>query len=153
MDHLLRMQNLDGSMIAIVSEGNGTPPSAATDQSLYGGENTTATLSSCGAFALGALVFEELGESNYATTLQTSAESAWNWADSNPKVLWFNNDENYGTKGIGAGQQEDNDDYDRDGYKLRAANFLLERTNNTVYKSYFENNYQDIHLINENVGV
>lgn len=150
MDHLLRMQNLDGSMIAIVSEGNGTPPSAATDQSLYGGENTTATLSSCGAFALGALVFEELGESNYATTLQTSAESAWNWADSNPRVLWFNNDENYGTKGIGAGQQEDNDDYDRDGYKLRAANFLLERTNKAVYKSYFENNYQAIHLITWN---
>lgn len=150
MDHLLRMQNSNGSMIAIVSAANGTPPSTATDPSLYGGENTLSALTSCGAFAIGASVFEDLGDHDYADTLLVRAQKAWNWADANPAVLWFNNDESKGTKGIGAGQQETTDDYKRLAYKLRAANFLFEKTNDNQYKTFFENNYDQMHLLTWN---
>ena len=150
MDHLLRLQKSDGSLIAVVSADNASPPSSAIDPSLYGGVNTLSTLSSSGAFALGSIVFEELGEKEYADTLLNRAEKAWNWAINNPKTLWFNNDASHGTEGIGAGQQEQTDDYKRIGPKLRASTYLFEKTNNTKYQTYFENNYDQLHMFTWN---
>ena len=150
MDHLLRMQKIDGSIIAVVSADNASPPSSAKGSSLYGGVNTLSTLSSSGAFALGAIVFEELGYYDYADTLLSRAEKAWEWADANPRTLWFNNDPSHGTQGIGAGQQEQSDDYKRIGPKLRAAAYLFEKTNNTIYQNYFESNYDQLHMFTWN---
>lgn len=146
MDHLLRMQKANGSIIAVVSAANASPPSSATDPSLYGGVNTLSALSSSGAFALGSIVFEELGEKEYADTLLNRAEKAWHWAINNPKILWFNNDASYGTEGIGAGQQEQSDDYKRIGLKLRASTYLFEKTNKIIYQNYFEDNYDQLHM-------
>lgn len=146
MDHLLKLQNADGSVIALVDIDHASPPSAATGQSLYGGVNTSATLATAGAYAYGAKVFRELGMNNYADQLQSAAENAYAWADANPNVIWRNNDGASGTSGLGAGQQEV-DDYGRLGYKLRAAAHLFEITGEEAYKTYFEGNYQEIHLM------
>lgn len=145
MDHLLKLQKTDGSMISVVDESHASPPSSATGQSLYGAVNTSSTLASAGAFAYGAKVFRAIGMSDYANTLENAAESAWNWADANPDVIWRNNDEAFSSKGIGSGQQEV-DDYGRFSYKMRASVHLNEITNNDTYKTYFESNYQDLHL-------
>lgn len=149
IDHLLRMQHNDGSMIAVVSADGASPPSAATEPSLYGGENTVSALTAAGAFAFASIVFEENGDQDYADTLLNRAIKAWDWAEANPLLLWYNNDENFGTKGIAAGQQE-TDDYKRMVYKLRAAAYLFEKTNDTKYRAYFDNNYEAVNMMNWN---
>lgn len=145
IDHLMRLQNTDGSVIAIVGEASASPPSAAKGQSLYGEVNTSATLSTAGAFAFASKVYRKWDE-KYADTLLNRAKKAWNWAKANPAIVWKNNDEASGTKGLGGGQQEV-DDYGRLIYKLRAAEFLLETTNDNAYKTFFETNYETVHLI------
>lgn len=148
MDHLLRLQNNDGSAIAVVSLSHASPPSSANGQSLYGGVNTSATLSSAAAFAYGAKVYGELGYESYSETLTTAAEKAWEWADANPEVVWRNNDERdpYNSKGIGSGQQEV-EEYGRLTKKLRAAINLYSLTGEVTYKNFFESNYAEIHMI------
>ena len=146
MDHILRLQNEDGSMISVIDEPHSSPPSASSGQTLYGAVNTTATLGSAGAFAYGAKVFGSIGMTEYAEILEQAAIDAWTWANANPNVIWRNNDAAFGSAGIAAGQQE-TDDYGRFGYKMRAAEHLYEITSETVYKDYFESNYDQIHLI------
>ncbi len=145
IDHLIRLQNENGSTIAIIAEDGASPPSAASGQSFYGAANTSSTLSTAGAFAFASKVYRQLDE-QYANDLLARAKKAWDWAVANPNVTWKNNDEAYGSKGIGAGQQE-TDDYGRLVYKLRAATFLLEATQDTQYKTFFENNYEQLGLI------
>lgn len=146
MDHLLRMQKSDGSMISIVDESHASPPSSATGQSLYGDVNTSSTWNSASTFAYGAKIFESLGMTSYAATLEQAAIDAWTWAEANPNVVWRNNDAAYGSDGIGAGQQE-TDDYGRTMYSLRAAAHLYEITGDATYKTYFDNNYTESHMI------
>ena len=146
LDHLLRLQLTDGSIISIVDVGHASPPSSATEQSLYGDVNTSSTLASAGAFALASTIFEDLGMSSYSNELQAAAEKAWDWAIINPNVLWQNNDAAYNSIGIGAGKQEV-DDYGRLKYKLRAAVYLLELTGEKGYKTFFDNNYAQIHMM------
>jgi len=145
MDHLLRLQLDNGSMISVVSESHASPPSAVTGQTLYGDVNTTSTIAACGAFAYGSKIYRQLGFETYADTLQDAAENAWLWANENPNVLWYNNNASYGSEGIGAGQQETTD-YKRFGYKMRAAAHLFENTGLIDYQEYFEANYQSFHL-------
>ena len=147
MDHLLRLQNTDGSMISIVDEDHASPPSSATGRSLYGAVNTSSTLAAAGAFAYGSKVYRMIGMDTYADQLKTAAENAWTWADANPSVIWRNNDAAYGSAGIGAGQQEVNDDYGRLSYKMRAAAHLYEETTDVTYKAFFQTNYTSIHLM------
>lgn len=148
MDHLLRLLNDDGSAIAVVSLSHESPPSSANGQSLYGGVNTSATLSCAAAFALGAYIYSDLGYESYSETLKNAAEKAWEWANANPDVVWRNNDDNplYDSKGIGSGQQEV-DEYGRLTKKIRAAIYLYELTEEEIYKSFFEANYAQIHMI------
>ena len=146
MDHLLRLQETDGSMISIVDLSHASPPSSATGQSLYGAVNTSCTLASAAAFAYGSKVFEELGMTAYSSTLLQSAVDAWNWADANPNVIWENNSAAYNSVGIGAGQQE-TDDYGRFAQRMKAAIHLFDLTDDTIYKTFIENNYQDVHLM------
>lgn len=145
LDHLLRLQLANGSCIAIVDADQTSPPSLATGPSLYGDVNTIATLASAGAYALASKVYGGLGEASYSATLEQAAVDAWNWADANPNVLWMNNDAGYGTLGIGAGQQEGTD-YDRFTYKMRAASYLYEITNQASYDDYFAANYQNFNM-------
>jgi endoglucanase len=148
-DHLLRLQNPDGSVLSVVGVSHASPPSAATGQSLYGPESTSATLNSAAAYALASKVFALAGMAEYADILEQSAIKAWNWAISNPNVLFRNNDPEYGSSGLAAGQQEV-DDYGRFIAKLKAACFLFEITNDLVYKEFFENNYLNANLFQWN---
>ena len=146
MDHLLRLQETDGSIISIVDLSHASPPSSATGQSLYGAVNTSCTLASAVAFALGSKVFNDLGNTTYASTLEQSAINAWNWAEANPNVIWENNSSTYNSLDIGAGQQEIDDD-GRFAYKMRAAIHLFDATSDINYRTFIDDNYQNAHLI------
>jgi endoglucanase len=146
IDHLLRLQNEDGSMISIVGESSASPPSSAEEPSLYGTPNTSSALNSAGAFALASKVYEMMGKSDYSEKLKKAAVKAWNWAEANPKVIFRNNDGASGTQGLGAGQQEE-DDYGRMMNKLEASVFLFDATGETKYRDYFDKNYKESHLI------
>ncbi len=149
MDSLIRMQNEDGSVLSIVGLSHASPPSAATGPSLYGPASTSATLTTAAAFALGANVYASLGNATlntYATELETRAEQAWNWADDNPSVVFRNNDAEYESEGLGAGQQEV-DDNERVMKKLEASVYLFELTGETAYRDYFDSNYTSAELI------
>ncbi|MDC0584215.1 glycoside hydrolase family 9 protein [Bacteroidales bacterium] len=148
-DHLLRLQLKDGSLISIVDEGDASPPSLAKDPSLYGLPNTSGTLTAAGAYALSSKVFRTIGMAAYADSLLTSAERAWQWADANPAVVFRNNDVNFGTQGIGAGQQEV-DEYRRNMKKLQASVYLYEATKNATYQEYFDAHYTNARMLAAN---
>lgn len=151
IDWLKRMQDGSeagaGSVLSIVGLASGSPPSSATGQSLYGSASTSATLTTAAAFALGAKVFADFPSlAAYATDLETRAINAWDWADANQSVTFKNNDAASGTSGLGAGQQEV-DDNGRVMKKLEAAVYLFELTDGAAYKTYFDNNYTSAELI------
>lgn len=152
MDWLVRMQEANGSVLSIVGVAHASPPSAATGQSLYGNASTSSTLSAAYAFAYGSTVFRSLGNAAltaYADDLVARAENAWNWANANPNVTFYNNDGGSGTQGLGAGQQE-TDDYGRLSKKLEAAAYLFEATGKTTYRQFVDNNYMQIHMMQWN---
>jgi hypothetical protein len=143
LDWLLKMQNSNGSVLSIVGVSNyaeASPPSADNNPRRYGPASTSASLSASAMFALGAIVFNGIGQTSYASTLQTASVNAWNWAASNPNVTFYN------SGSIGAGEQEV-DDYGRFIRKMSSAAFLFALTGNSVYKSYFESNYTQMHLM------
>jgi endoglucanase len=145
-DHLLRMQQDDGGVLCIVGESHASPPSAATGQSLYGPATTSASLNTASAFAISSKVYRSLNLISYADTLLARAEKAWDWAVANPAVLFENNSSTYNSVGLGAGQQEETD-YSRDMAKLEAACLLFDVTRKVIYREYFDNHYQNAHLI------
>lgn len=148
MDHLLRLQLDNGSMISTVGLSHSSPPSSATGQSLYGGVNTSSTLNASGTFAHGSKVYGDLGNTLYADSLKIAAIKAWDWAESNPAVIWENRNIPGGGR-LAAGEQETND-YGRLVYKLRAAMRLFDLTGEVKYKTYFESNYTQLHLFQWN---
>lgn len=149
VDHLLRLQKSDGSMLSIVGLSHASPPSNASGPSAYGTPNTSGTLNSAGAFAISSKVFASMGMTTYSETLKQSAIKAWDWADANPNVLFYNNDQASGTAGLGAGQQE-TDDYGRLTAKIEAAIFLFEITGDTKYRDFVDDHYDEVNLIQWN---
>ncbi|WP_428243048.1 glycoside hydrolase family 9 protein [Gynuella sp.] len=149
MDSLIRLQNDNGSVLSIVGLAHASPPSSATGASLYGPESTSATLSTASAFALGAKVFGDINQQSYkdyAGDLLVRAKNAWDWADANPSVVFYNNDSANGSSGLGAGQQEV-DDKGRLLKKLHASAYLFEMTGDVVYQDFFDSNYRNADLI------
>jgi hypothetical protein len=145
LDWLVRMQNSDGSVLSIVGLAGGSPPSSATGASLYGDASTSATLASAMAYAQGAKVFGGLGTAAseaYAADLAQRAKKAWDWAAANPSVTFRNNDSANGTAGLGAGQQE-TDDNGRARMKLVAAVHLYALTGDAAYRSYVDEHYTE----------
>lgn len=150
-DWLKKMQNQDGSVLSIVGlshskapNQHASPPSSATGPSYYGPASTSATLTSAGAFALGAKILNGLGNSDldaYAADLKTRAEKAWTWSVANPKELFYNNDDarQPGSKDLGAGQQEV-DDAGRATKKLTAAIYLFAATGSSSYRAHVDAN-------------
>jgi endoglucanase len=142
-DHLIRMQNPDGSVLSIVGLSCASPPSSATGPSLYGDASTSATLSAAAAFAQAARVYGALGTpafDAYAATLRARALDAWDWAVANPSVIFRNNDQANGSVGLGAGQQE-TDDAGRLSAKLVAAVYLFALTGDAGYRDVVDANY------------
>jgi endoglucanase len=146
-DWLKKMQNNDGSVLSILglshsnaNGGHASPPSSATGPSYYGPANTSATLTSAGAFALGSKILGSLGNAEldtYAADLKTRGESAWDWAIANPNVTFYNNEG--ASAGLGAGQQEVND-AGRATKKLTAAIYLFAATGESTYRAHIDAN-------------
>ena len=111
MDHLLRMQNKDGSILSVVDEDHVSPPSAAKGRSYYGAPNAMSAYSAAKAFALGSIVAGKRGNTTYASTLKDAAQRAFKWAEAHPDSMFYNNKAEYGTKDLAAGQQEIDADY------------------------------------------
>lgn len=149
IDHLLRMQRPDGSVLSIVGLSHASPPSSANGPSRYGTPSTSATLNTAAALALASRVFGDLGETTYRDLLKEKAILAWDWAVANPNVIFKNNDSASGTSNLGAGQQEVDDD-GRLMAKIEAACFLFDITGETTYRDFFDNNYQQVNLIEWN---
>ena len=141
MDHLLRMQNADGSVLSVVGEDHASPPSAAKGRSYYGAPNAMSAYSAAKAFALGSIVAAKRKNTEYAATLKTAALKAFAWAESHPDSMFYNNKGEYGTKGLAAGQQEIDANYDtgaRFVVKVAADFALYELTGDAKYLKRFE---------------
>ena len=153
LDWLLKMQQPNGSVLSIVGDtcagtiGPTSPPSSDVNKRYYGPANTSSALSAASVFALAAIQFKSLGIASmttYATSLQTAAINAWNWAVANPSATWNNN--SGGTCYIVSGNQEVSA-YDLATRQVTASSFLYVLTGNTTYKTYFESNYSNVHLV------
>lgn len=145
LDWLLKMQQPNGSLLHKVSVTDfsaASPPSNDSAFRRYGAASTSATLTGAAMFALAANAFRSLGISSateYSNTLEAASINAWNWASANPSVLFSNS----GFQNVAA----EDDDYGRLAKKVCAASYLYVLTANTVYKSFFDSNYQEIHLM------
>jgi len=102
LDWLERMQNDDGAMLSVMSLAEGSPPSKAKGPSRYGPPNSSATVTSAGAFAIAARVYGGDEGKRYAVR----ADKAWQWFEANPGVKFYNNDARSNSEGLAAGQQE-----------------------------------------------
>ncbi|MBD2699270.1 glycoside hydrolase family 9 protein [Spirosoma sp. BT702] len=145
LDWLLRMQQANGSLLHKVSVTDfsaTSPPSADTNFRRYGAASTDATATGAAVFALAAIQFKSLSNPTmqaFGNTLQTAAINAYNWANSNPSVI-FNNSGFSSAAAVGA-------DHDRISRRVAAAAFLYVLTGNATYKTYFDANYNQVHLI------
>ncbi|MGM8225228.1 glycoside hydrolase family 9 protein [Cellvibrio sp. ARAG 10.3] len=142
-DWLIKMQEDNGSVLSVMGLSHASPPSSATGPSLYGPASTSATLTSASAFAMGSKVLASLGIASlntYAEDLGNRAEEAWNWANANPNVTFYNNASESGSLGLAAGQQEV-DDAGRAAKKLAAAIYLFAATGNTSYRDFVDTQY------------
>ncbi|MDR1761613.1 MAG: glycoside hydrolase family 9 protein [Bacteroidales bacterium] len=154
--HLLRLQQEDGSVISVVALDQASPPSAAKGQSLWGDPSTSATLSAATSYAYVAKVLADIEEQRerlmqradfeFRQKLQKAAEKAWDWAEKNPNVTFYNNSAEHGTQGLAAGQQEV-DDLARMEKKLHAAMRLFKLTGNKKYQEFFDANYTQARMI------
>jgi len=107
LDWLERMQNEDGAMLSVLGVDSASPPSAAKGPSQYGPPNSSATITSAGAFAMAAKVYGRLrGFETHAKRYAKRADKAWRWGESNPRVKFYNNDARSQSEGLAAGQQE-----------------------------------------------
>jgi endoglucanase len=141
MDWLLKMQQANGSSLCVMGLATASPPSAAGGQSTYGPATTNATMRSAAAFALGAKYFRQANPvyfGIYADTLAARAALAYNWAISNPSIIFNNNSAANGSQGLGAGNQE-TDSLGRFTAKMAATLYLYDLTGTAAYLTQFEN--------------
>jgi hypothetical protein len=137
LDWLLRMQNADGSVLSKMGVNrfqNASPPSAEKSQVFYGAESTTATLTAAGHYAQAARVYASIGQTGYANVLSNAAVAAYNWASSNPAVVFSNT----GFASADPEVDRSNYSYERDSLRIRAAIFLYDVTHQAAYRTYVE---------------
>ena len=145
LDWLRRMQQPNGSLLHKVSVTDfsaTSPPSADTHVRRYGAASTDATATGAAVFALAAIQFKSLSDPRmqlYGDTLRIAAQNAFTWANSNPAVL-FNNT---GFQSVAA-TYADNDRLSR---RVAASAFLYVLTNDNTYKTFFDANYNQTHLM------
>jgi endoglucanase len=143
LDWLLKMQQSNGSVLSVVGTQNyasASPPSADNAQRLYGPATTSASLTASALFALGAIQFNSIGQTAYATTLQTASVNAYTWANANPNVTFYNS-------GIIAAGEQEVQPYDTLVRKIAASVFLYALTGTASYKTFVESHYSQMHLI------
>ncbi|UTF61093.1 glycoside hydrolase family 9 protein [Gilvimarinus sp. DA14] len=141
MDWLVKMQESDGSVLSVMGLDHASPPSSAAGASVYGPASTSATLSSAAAFAFGADFFSQFGDETlkaYAQSLRQKALAAWDWANANPSVTFYN-----AANGVAAGEQEV-DDTGRANKKLIAAVYLFALTGEEEFRNYVDSQSPNI---------
>lgn len=148
IDWVVRMQNSDGSLLCVLGSDAASPVSAATKPSYYGPPTTNATLMASAMFAYASKIYGARSEASlktFATDLKSRATKAWTWADANPSVLYYNNDESKqtGSSGLASGDQE-TDDAGRLFSKFQAAVYLYEAVGGDTYKSFAESNWNKV---------
>lgn len=134
-DYLSKLQAASGAMISVVGLSEASPPSATTGPSYYGKENTSATLTSAAAFALGSKIFTATGNEqliSYGEQLAERAQLAWRWASENPDVVFNNNSAVDNSQGLAAGNQEV-DAAGRAAKKIQAAIYLTDAIGGQEY--------------------
>lgn len=147
LEHILRLEmEQTGSFISVVHAGYGTPPSSNTEPTFWGNPSTSASLSAAGALAYGAKIFAKY-DKDFATKMKDAAIRAWNWANANPEVYFFNNSAEHGTEGLAAGQQEITDPMHKSELKVLASLRLFDATQDKQYQEYFDANYQNTRLV------
>jgi len=136
--HLEKMQQESGGCLSVLGVGSGSPPSAATDPSVYGPETTNATIRAGIAFAWAAHIFADK-DAPYATAMFERAERAWDWAEQNPDVTFTN------SGNVAAGEQQSSPE-DVALHKLGLAVALYAAGGTDEYKTFFEDNYESANL-------
>ena len=146
LDWLLRMQNLDGSLLHKVSATTfaaASPPSADTVLRRYAPATASATISGCGAFAHGALAFAARPEpalQAYAAQLDQAATAAWNWLVANPSAIPSNYD-NQGFVNVAA----EDSAYTQAMNRLAAACWRFCRSGDPAMRAYVDANHTQAH--------
>lgn len=139
LDWLLKMQNDDGSVFCMVGAeeyGAASPPSADAIQRVHGPASTASSLSAAAMFAAAAPLFT----GDYAIQLSDAAANAWNWANQNPDVVFYNS-------GVIVSGEQQTDVYETNMRKMIAAVYLYDSTGESIYREYVENNYTEAHMI------
>ncbi len=143
LDWLRKMQLTSGALLSKVSVTDwsaGSPPSSDAAARRYGKESTSSTLTGAAVFALASLQFRCVpGMVTYADSLKTAAEKAWTWANNNPAVVFSN-------AGFSSANPEVST-YETFARKISAAAFLYALTGKAIYKTYFDANYAQMHLM------
>lgn len=148
LDWLERMQNDNGSLLSVMGLAEGSPPSTATGPSFYGPANTSGTLHAAGAFAMAAKYYADIPlYKDAAVRYADRAVRAWDWALDNPDVVFKNNDAEYGSERLAAGQQEV-DDKGRQIKKMVAAIYLYDLTGERQYRRVVAQLYKELAPIN-----
>ncbi|MCF8364314.1 MAG: glycoside hydrolase family 9 protein [Bacteroidales bacterium] len=148
LDWMLKMQESNGSVLHKVSAINWddaeSPPSAEGTVRRYAPATASATISACGVFAHAAIIFKNHSNPTLQThgqTLETAAISAWDWLMANPSEI----PSQYNNSGFQNAAAE-NPEYTQYAQMVADAAFLLVLTNDTEYRTYFDNNYEYCHL-------
>lgn len=141
LEWIEKMQLNDGSLLTKNGqEGFGAVSPMSEDQSprFYGAASTYATLSGAAVFALASEVFEEAGLSSKAEELRIAAIEAWQWAEANPDVPFYNDSFNNA-------DPVPDDDYSLDMMKMRAAVYLFSLTRESSYRNVVDSLYKQSH--------
>lgn len=148
LDWFLRMQQADGSVLHKVSVTDfsaASPPSRDTAPRRYAPSTASATISACGAFAHGAIVFGAFADPSMqvaAAQLESAAVAAWSWLESNPGSI----PSAYDNAGFVNASAED-DAYAQATNRLCAAAYLFALTGDAAYRQYFDARYTTAHLV------
>ena len=145
---LLAMQESDGSVLhkkGVTGFQSASPPSADSAPRRYAPPTSSATISTAGALAHGARVYQGLpGAANgaFAQQLLDGAELAWSWLEANPSAI----PSAYDNSGFADVSAEDPGDWQQMN-RLRAAVHLFGATGDTTYRDWFDANVASAHLL------
>ena len=141
LDWLIKMQQADGSVlnkVSVTDFSSASPPNSDVAKRFYGKASTSTTLTVASVCAHASLIFKTINPT-YSAILLTKAQNAWNWAVANPSVIYQNT-------GFQSSSPEVTT-YDIVARKIGAAAMLYAATNQTTYKTFFENNYTSLHCL------
>ncbi len=147
LDWFLKMQEESGAVLHKISSTNfntSSPPSTDTEVRRYAPATASATISACGAFAHAAIVYQSLDDTDmqaYGDVLEAAALNAWNWLQLNSEQI----PSSYNNSGFVNAVAEDTP-YQQTANRIAAAVYLYALTDDTSYRTYFDDNWPELHL-------